>query len=539
MTQTSFKSWQDQYLSAQPDGRIEANREKEGPWELFTVEEQHDGTVAFLSAHGTYLGAEPPELGSSVYCDRRRVGPWECWTPEMQSAGVYAFKSHHGGYLVVEVDQTVRADRTAAGEWESFDATMPVHLEPTPVLAPIIGTLHASYSAGCADDNGPRLVVGCHAGDLLSRAMYDKPAVERSLDEIADAGYQFVRTWTILYGGYWQSFTGEVHPGNVNYWTTVDWYADALLARDLRWLVSQGDLMRWSGTTQGRREYMSRLAARLAPKNVAMGVDACNEGGNNGEGNVEALKAALDAFTDVLPLPIRSLTSTSETDPNRFLVAGVLRDIHSTRDPWPKSGRYPFNVGYEAQPRVWNLQPEGPGYGCQEYLNDRRVGHHVSSTPETSQWNDNDPEIGGCLAALHIIGKALYVWFASPGVISDEPFTNYAAFTAVPKLFALFPANVQGWRTFHGGEGRIFSVDRVLAVPASGGDVRCDHAASGDQRICIPYGPSGSYTMRVVNHFEGVLIHPGTLEQTPVSWRRDQMVTLEWRRGRVLIGRVS
>lgn len=544
MQTTSFKTWQGLYLSAQPDGRVEANRSNVGPWELFDVELQADGSYAFRSAHATYLCAEPPELGSAVVCDRQRVGPWECWDAEPVGAGLWAFKSWHGGYLVVELDGVVHCDRTAIGEWETFGATMPPPPgpDPRPGADPIVGTLHASYSAGPADDNGPRLVVGCHAGDLLARAVYDKPAVERFLDEVAGAGYQLVRTWTILVGGYWQQRTGEVHPGQAQYWPDVRWFCEALVARRLRWLVSQGDLMRWATTTRARREYMQRLASEIKDYGVACGVDAANEGGNNGEGNVDALKAALDAFTDILPLPIRSLTSSSEVEANRYLTAGVLRDIHSTREPWPKSGRYVFNLGYEAQPRVYTMQSEGPGYGCQEYAGDNRVGHHVSSTANPAEWNDNDAEIGVILAALHIIGKALYVWFSSPGVVTDEPFANYHAFTAVPNLYALMPRNVQGWRTFHGGEGRVFSGDRVLAVPASGAEVRNDHAALGSQRVVVSYGVSGAHAMRVVNNFEGTLIRPlpdGTLEQTAVSWRRDQMVTLEFRRGRILIGRIA
>lgn len=538
--QTSFRTWQGLYLSAQPDGRLEANRSTEGPWELFDIEEQADGSLAFRSAHDRYLCAEPPEVGSGVVCDRRAVGPWECWRAEPVAEGLYAFKSAHGGYLVVEIDQVVHCDRLEVGAWETFGATIPSH-EPTPNDDPIVGTLTASYSAGPADDNGPRLVVGCHAGDLLARAVVDKPAVERILDEIAGARYQLVRTWTILFGGMWRHF-GEVHPGQPEYWTDVRWFADALVARRLRWLVCQGDLMRWATTTNARREYMQRLAHEINGRGVGCAVDAANEGGNNGEGNVDALKAALDAFTDVYPLPVRSLTSTSEVDANRFLVAGVLRDIHSTREPWPKSGRYVFNVGYEAQPRVYNLQSEGPGYGCQEYAGDTRVGHHVSSTANPAEWNDNDAEIGVVLAALHIIGKALYVYFSSPGVISDEPFSNYHAFKAVPNLYALMPRTVQGWRTFHGGDGRTFSGDRVLAVPASGAEVRCDHAANGAERVVVTYGASGAHAMRVVNNFEGTLITPrpdGILEQLPVSWRRDQMVTLEFRRGRILVGRIT
>jgi hypothetical protein len=124
-------------------------------------------------------------------------------------------------------------------------------------------------------------------------------------------------------------------------------------------------------------------------------------------------------------------------------------------------------------------------------------------------------------------------------VISDEKFANYAAFTLMPRLYARLPKDLQSWRTFHGGENRPFSPDRVLAVPADDNlQVRCDHAASGNRRMCVTYGPVGRYPLRIVNNFRGHVIDPGTLDETPVELTKDHVFTAGFARGVILLGEI-
>lgn len=525
--QTTMRTWRDTYLCAEIDGRVVADRREAGPWETWTVESQPDGTIALRSDHGRYLCAE---LDGAVIADREAIGPWEQWAVEHHGDRV-ALRSVHGRYLVVEPDGTVRADRDAVGPWELLEAP---GLAPAGAAAadPLVGVLRADYDRGTWDDTGERLVVACHAGDLLSRATRNPEVVRGHLDAIAAAGYHGVRTWTVLYGPYWSARTGEVAPGLTReYWSHVASFAAELRARGLRWLVSQGDLMRWAPSTDGRRAFMRELARTLEAAGslqLVMGVDAGNETAWNGEADARRLADALDAFLDVLHVPMRTLTSPAgEERANDYLQPGLLRDIHSSRSHWPTPARRVFNIGYEQKPEVYTIQSEGPG-----------PGRHVSVMAERDVFLE--PETMGVLAACHAIGKALYVYMSSPGVISDEPFDTYPAFRLVPRLFARLPRDVQRWRTFHGGEGRSFSPDRVLAVPDDDRlDVRCDHAARGDQRVCVVYGPPGTYTLRVVRDFVGDLIHPGTLETTPVEWRAGARVPLSFRRGRVLVGRVQ
>lgn len=402
---------------------------------------------------------------------------------------------------------------------------------PTPSQSPLVGVAKGTYERGFEDATGPKLVAVCHAGDLLSRFVRDQGTVARHLDDIAAAGYVGVRTWTVLYGDYWRQRTGELSPAHqADYWDHLRTFAVALRARGLRWLVSQGDLMRWEPSSGGRRDYLRRLAEQLVAcggLDVVLGVDAGNETWQNGEDDPARLEDALRAFLAVIPAPIRTLTSPyAEEEANRYLTSTTLRDIHSSRDAWPTPARRVFNIGYEADPHVYTVQSEGPG-----------PGPHVSVMAEPAVFLE--PETMGVLAACHAIGKALYVYMSSPGVISDEPFGTYPAFGLVPRLFALLPSQVQTWAVFHGGANRALSPWRILEAPDPSTDVRCDHAGNGDEAVCVIYGPPGTYRVQVVNHFEGVILTPdNTLAQHPVSWSAGQSVDITFRRGRVLMGRI-
>jgi hypothetical protein len=130
---------------------------------------------------------------------------------------------------------------------------------------------------------------------------------------------------------------------------------------------------------------------------------------------------------------------------------------------------------------------------------------------------------------------------SSPGVISDEPFENYdECLSLAPRLAAMLPQDIQSWREFHGGEGRPFSPERILAV--SGDNVRCDHVKSTtDTRIgCLIYVDEPCrLNLRAINDFVGEVWNPGTLEKTPIQFVKGQIVPFDLRRARFLLGNWS
>ena len=126
----AFKSVHGKYLSAQPDGRAEWNRDRANAWEYFHLEKRKGGKIALKGAHGKYVSAQPD---GSVQINRGAAPPggWEEFTVEhhfIQSVGrggydVVRLKSSHGKYLSAQSDGRVEWNRDHAppGGWEDID----------------------------------------------------------------------------------------------------------------------------------------------------------------------------------------------------------------------------------------------------------------------------------------------------------------------------------------------------------------------------------------------------------------------------------
>ncbi|MFL2973223.1 MAG: fascin domain-containing protein [Candidatus Thalassarchaeaceae archaeon] len=117
----SLRSVHGKYLSAQPDGRAEWNRDVASNWEYFRVEQRHDGKIALKGAHGMYVSAQPD---GSVQINRREAPPggWEEFTVEDRSNNVICLKSSHGKYLSAQQNGTAQWNREHAprGGWEDI-----------------------------------------------------------------------------------------------------------------------------------------------------------------------------------------------------------------------------------------------------------------------------------------------------------------------------------------------------------------------------------------------------------------------------------
>ena len=538
-------------IDGRPGGLMTATREAVGAWETISVEPQDPGVVALRSVNGFYACAENEGRDGIVVFRSFTVGPWERWIVHGDGTRVSFEPECRRGYFIkawpdngrVTLDQAMWEGEPTdtPGPWETLTADPPLLGSGTVTTTPLQGVITADYDAGIRDATGVVLPRVLHVGDLLARFHYDRPAAETFLDEFAAAGWQAVRSWTVLRGSYWEDWGTPITPDHPWYWDYLRGFCQALTSRSLRWLVSQGDLCAWTGQS-GRIAFMQQLAHELKAQggneHLVFGVDCGNETLWNGEDDPQQLREMLDAFLAILDTPIRTLTSWDEDHPNHLLVGDVQRDLHTGRWPWPQVARRVFNVGYEVSPHVFTMYSEPAGQGCQEYGGDTRVGHHVSATSEPAEWNDGDPEIQLAYAAIHAIAKGAFVCFMSPGVITDESFTNYPAFSLVPRLYAALPQDITAWTPFHGGEGRDFSPDRILAVPADDGlDVRCDHAKGPNgQRVCVAYGPAGHYDLRVVNTFHGKLLDLDTLQAVDVAWSAGQVVQFSWKRAIVLSG---
>ena len=139
-----LKSVHGKYLSAQPDGRAEWNRDRADEWEYFHLEKRQEGKVTLKGAHGKYASAQP---NGSVQINREAAPPggWEEFTVEhhfIQPVGrggynVVRLKSVHGKYLSAQPDGRVEWNRDHApdGGWE--DIHFEYQEEKTSITEPI------------------------------------------------------------------------------------------------------------------------------------------------------------------------------------------------------------------------------------------------------------------------------------------------------------------------------------------------------------------------------------------------------------------
>ena len=117
----ALRSVHGKYLSAQPDGRAEWNRDHAGTWEHFHLEKRQGGKLARKGVHGMYVSAQPD---GSVQINRRAApsGGWEEFTVEDRGNNVVCLKSCHGKYLSAQQNGTAQWNRDHAprGGWEEI-----------------------------------------------------------------------------------------------------------------------------------------------------------------------------------------------------------------------------------------------------------------------------------------------------------------------------------------------------------------------------------------------------------------------------------
>ena len=122
----ALKSVHGKYLSAQPDGRAEWNRDIASEWEYFHLEKRQGGKITLKGAHGMYVSAQ---TNGTVQINRQAAPPtgWEEFTVEDRGNNVICLKSVHWKYLSAQPDGRAEWNRDHAppGGWEEFQI---VHL---------------------------------------------------------------------------------------------------------------------------------------------------------------------------------------------------------------------------------------------------------------------------------------------------------------------------------------------------------------------------------------------------------------------------
>ena len=117
----ALRSAHGKFLSAQPDGRAEWNRDIASDWEYFHLERREDGKITLRSTHGMYVSAQPD---GTVQINRQAAPPtgWEEFTVENRGNNIVCLMSCHGKYLSAQLDGTAQWNRDHAprGGWEDI-----------------------------------------------------------------------------------------------------------------------------------------------------------------------------------------------------------------------------------------------------------------------------------------------------------------------------------------------------------------------------------------------------------------------------------
>jgi hypothetical protein len=111
-------------LEPDPDpnahGAVMADRDQALAWETFLISHLDNHGVALLSWRGL-LSAQGGG-GAGVYANRPQVGPWETWTLLDNHDGTFSLQTINQHYLCAEEGggRECQADRPGIGDWEKF-----------------------------------------------------------------------------------------------------------------------------------------------------------------------------------------------------------------------------------------------------------------------------------------------------------------------------------------------------------------------------------------------------------------------------------
>lgn len=426
---------------------------------------------------------------------------------------------------------TVLSGGAAALAREQQDGAVAAHPDP------FVGRLRIEGNT-FRDDRGPVLPVYAHAGDLFSLFVRDRARAVAELDAVARAGYHGVRTWSALgcsseapcgeteqgvSPAFWRG--REVGPGlTADYYAHVEGFLEALRARKLRVVWSQGDVQ----VIADRRDFMTRIAGLDKALAVIDWIDCGNEAWQGGGLDPAGLAECVGYYQSAGGRALKTLSSppgeeVKELDAFSIDPADAF-DVHSFRGghSWDKRRHISsLTRGDRPNPRRrLGIGSEPPGSGAL-----------VSATENQ---HELDEEAVALLAVASLIARQAFVWFSGEGVRIDRGLATEAGFHSVPKAVALLPRDVMGYETrHHSGE-----TSRAIRVLEAQGDVRIDGALAADGRFAYTIdGPPGAYNLKVTRAFEARLCHPATAACETVSKTPGETLAVSFTRGRILIGR--
>lgn len=381
------------------------------------------------------------------------------------------------------------------------------------------------------DDAGITLPLFAHAGDLFALFVRDRNRAVQEIEKIAAAGYQGIRVWTVLVGPYWERPDRDVSPTKyADYWERWDDFLTVVNSEDLKLVVSQGDMNRWSTNLPTREAFAVQLAQ--AEQRIGNGIyaflDAGNETWQNGEPDPVRLAAFVTAYRRAGGRAVLTLTSPPGEEAQELNEYSIdpaeCYDVHGSRaNRFYDKIRHIFSIAYEGNPRrALGIQSEPTG-----------SGDLVSVTDNKEELNH---EAVSAMAVMSLIARQAWVWFSGEGVRIQQSLDIEQGFASVPKIAALLPKDLMTFNLLlHSGDTwrRERLVDQGITH-----EVRMDGAQSNDGRcVYLFYGEPGTHQFRAARNFSGTLYNPATARGEWISKKQGETFTLTWDRARLFIGR--
>lgn len=409
-----------------------------------------------------------------------------------------------------------------------------IHPPDVPTVArPIRGQLRVAGRC-FADDGGCLLPVGAHAGDFfLAYTQPDRRALAlEGLDQIARAGYQWVRVWTRLRGDWWRRNAGEVGqeltPG---YWGLWRDFVGEVESRGLKIHAVAGDLA-FLSTTE-RRRYFEGLRDAVAERPTTyVLVEWANEardtaGGLGPDVAAADMRTVRERFDGLTALSAYTghesrelfLAWTPGYQPFVYvhgLRSGVISD----------KLRHIFSLGYEG-PLRW-LHWQGEPWG---------VGPRVSVMENA---HEIDAEAMAAGAAIALIARQAWTYFSSDGVITDGGFDQQAGFAEVPRMAAYLAGvapDLQTWPILvHGGRP-----EAVLTFGARDAHDRIDQAVGPAGVVAVVHSTAAeaakSVTVEATRPMRVRVVHPATQAvEADTRLGKGQRLEVRFARARVVVG---
>lgn len=450
------------------------------------------------------------------------------------------------GYAAIETNQGDVHYAVELDQYESLhnkilltqNTQLPILLKRlTPMVArPLMGRLRIDLGV-FIDDTGPVLPLFAHAGDLFALWTRDRDRARQQLNVIALAGYHGLRVWTLLGGAYWEKMQGGRTVGpkyTANYWEEWREFVREVYTRQLRLVVSQGDLGSLGDRMNDRKAFATKLA-EIAREVDGSGhvyafVDGGNEAWQTGEPDPTRLAQFVQAYKDAGGTALLTLTSPPGEEKHEldaFSIAPAdCYDVHGYRGGrhWDKC-RHIFSIPYEGQPsKRLGIQSEPNG-----------AGDLVSVTENKHELND---EALAVFALQSLISRQAYVWFSGEGVSIKKGLETENGFWNTPTACGLLPKDVMKFAYLH-HSGDSWKQLRIVDQGV-GHETRVDGAQNTDGRcVYLFYGPEGSHRFRASRNFSGMLYHPVTGEGTPFAQKAGDVFSISWNRGVLFVGKVE